>query len=255
MTIFDAYSQYYNLLYRDKDYGGESSYVADIFEREKCGKKLLDLGCGTAKHAIELVDRGFDILGVELSEQMLARALKAKSSISPASKGRLRLVQGDACTFRAGEFFDIVSALFHVVSYQTTNESLRGFFTTAAAHLRPNATFLFDCWYGPAVLRTLPEPRMKTGQNDDCEVIRFATPRLRPNDNVVEVHYRILVKSVDTGQWAEFREQHDMRYLFLPELQLFASDCGFEKKEATEFLSGKALSLDTWSACIVARRL
>jgi SAM-dependent methyltransferase len=49
----------------------------DFIEREiKCDKslKILDIGCGTGRHAIELAKRGYAVTGVDLSESQLARA-------------------------------------------------------------------------------------------------------------------------------------------------------------------------------------
>lgn len=255
MTVFDAYSKYYDLLYRDKNYATESQFIMDVCEKFSDGRKLLDLGCGTAKHAQELVARGFDVFGVEMSERMFERARETQQLLPANAATHLRLQCADALNFRVNEKFNIVTALFHVISYQTSNDKLRAFFATAASHLDVGGTFIFDCWYGPAVLRMLPEPRIKVVEDGECEVIRFANPRLRINDNVVEVHYRILVKSRQSGYWSDLNERHDMRYLFLPEIHFLAREAGFEVIDAREFLSGKALDEHTWGACFVTRRV
>ena len=51
MSIFDNYSQYYNLIYKDKDYETEVDYTHRLLTRFNSGKKLLELGCGTGIHA------------------------------------------------------------------------------------------------------------------------------------------------------------------------------------------------------------
>jgi len=46
--VFDAYSHYYDLLYRDKNYKAETDYICkNINELNPEAKSLLDLGCGT----------------------------------------------------------------------------------------------------------------------------------------------------------------------------------------------------------------
>ena len=60
MTHFKEYSHYYDLLYKDKDYQKEVSYISDLIRKlgkENC--ELLDIGCGTGKHANLLVDKGY----------------------------------------------------------------------------------------------------------------------------------------------------------------------------------------------------
>ena len=53
MSVFgDNYSRYYNLLYSDKDYLGESRYIDGLIQKYSPGaKNVLDLGCGTGRHA------------------------------------------------------------------------------------------------------------------------------------------------------------------------------------------------------------
>jgi SAM-dependent methyltransferase len=255
MTVFDAYSNYYDVLYQGKDYVAEAQFVADICERWGKRGTILDLGCGTARHAANLVSRGFTVTGVERSSQMLERARSTRSALLPELQSRLTLLEADALKFRAEAPFDTVTALFHVISYQTTNADLKAFVSTAASHLHSGGIFVFDFWYGPAVLRMMPEVRVKSAGSTVCDVIRIATPVLRPNDNVVEVHYRILIKSLESGEWAEIAEKHEMRYMFLPELSIISEQCGFQIVHSCEFVTGQPLSDGTWGACIVARRI
>lgn len=248
MSVFGAYSRYYDLFYGDKDYRSEAAFV-DVLLRDHglAAASILDVGCGTGRHAREMVELGHTVHGVDLSETMLeaARALAGPS---------LSFEQGDARTLDLGRTFDAVVSLFHVMSYQTTNADLLAAFRSAAAHLRPGGLFVFDFWYGPAVLTERPEHRVRTLEGDGFRVTREATPVMRPNDNVCEVVYDIVVESAETGERATIAETHPMRYLFLPELELALAQCGFEAEEACEFLTRGELSFDTWNGCVVARK-
>jgi len=63
-------------MYADKSNAAECDAVVALFG--KCGdgriSRILDLGCGTGRHAIEFARRGFDVTGVDFSEAMLTRA-------------------------------------------------------------------------------------------------------------------------------------------------------------------------------------
>lgn len=73
--VFDKYARYYDLLYRDKDYAGEAAYIAGLLERY-CNhpQHILELGCGTGKHAALLADKSYHVHGIDQSAGMLTEA-------------------------------------------------------------------------------------------------------------------------------------------------------------------------------------
>ena len=76
MMAFGEYAKYYDLLYADKDYAAETAFVREIIRRLAPGARtLLELGCGSARHALELVRSDFTVTGVDLSAQMIALSL------------------------------------------------------------------------------------------------------------------------------------------------------------------------------------
>ncbi|MGE5749408.1 MAG: class I SAM-dependent DNA methyltransferase, partial [Gemmatimonas sp.] len=171
MTVFAGYSRYYDLLYRDKDYAGEAGYVADLIRRHApAAKTVMEIGCGTGAHAAEMARLGFECEGVDRSEGMLEAAEARLSSLDPELASKLSFSSGDARTVRLGRKFDAVVSLFHVMSYQASNEDLVAAFRTAREHLRPNGVFVFDCWYGPAVLRQWPSVTEKHLADESTEV-------------------------------------------------------------------------------------
>ena len=215
--IFDVYARYYDLLYRDKDYAGEADYVASrIREHAPQAQRILELGCGTGAHAEQFARMGYTIHGVDLSESMLARAEARKASLSHDVAARLSFGPGDARTVRTGETYDVIISLFHVMSYQSTNADLEAAFRTAALHLESDGIFLFDFWYGPAVLTQKPEVRVKRLEDDMIKVTRIAEPVMRPNENAVDVNYTVFIEYKATGVVEQLTESHRMRYLFLP---------------------------------------
>ena len=59
MAIFGDYARYYNLLYADKKYDEEADFVLHILATRGCRPvSLLDLGCGTARHALHMSGHG-----------------------------------------------------------------------------------------------------------------------------------------------------------------------------------------------------
>ncbi|RYG29442.1 MAG: class I SAM-dependent methyltransferase [Burkholderiales bacterium] len=223
-AVFDAYAAYYDLLYRDKDYAAEAAYVAALVRSRRPGAvRILELGCGTGAHAEHLVRLGFEVVGVDLSEPMLVQARARRDALPAELSRRLSFGPGDVRTLRLGERFDAVISLFHVISYQTSNDELDCAFSTAAEHLGQDGVFLFDYWYGPAVLTQRPSVRVRRIEGEQARVQRIAEPDIDTETNVVMVNYSVSVEDRANGATYALVESHPLRYLFLPEIDRLAS--------------------------------
>ena len=253
MSVFGAYSSYYNLLYKDKDYDGEATYIDHLIGKHSPGaKSVLDLGCGTGRHDLLLARMGYEVTGIDLSNEMILVANNQLSSVNGVMLS-LNFQNGDMRTIRLEKSFDVVISLFHVVSYLISDEELSAAFATASAHLKAGGIFIFDCWYGPAVLTDRPCTRIKRLEDEEISVTRIAEPVLYPNDNVVDVNYHVIIGDKKSGEMEELRETHRMRYLFRPEIELCLRRAGMNIIEVTEWLTGREPGFDTWGICFVVR--
>jgi len=252
-VVFDAYAAYYDLLYQDKDYSAEVQFVHDLLAKHGVPARgdLLELGSGTGKHAEGFARLGYSLHGVDMSPTMV----KAANARKPADLSeRMEFAVGDVRNARVSKQFDAVISLFHVASYQTTNIDLSAMFETAAVHLKADGVFLFDCWYGPAVLTDRPVVRVKRMRNDTVEVLRIAEPVIHPNDNVVDVNYTVQVKQNGSDKISELHEMHSMRYLFSPEVELLLGLAGLRLVERVEWLTGKSAGFESWATTFVAAK-
>ena len=246
-AVFNAYSRYYDLLYRDKDYVAETNYITELLERfGVSGKRILEFGSGTGKHGRLLAAHGYEVTGIERSAEMVAQA-----DVVPGFSCQ----QGDICTVQLGQTFDAVLSLFHVVSYQTTNDAVQAVFARAAEHLEVGDLFVFDVWYSPAVYAQRPDVRVKRMADEAFEITRIAEPVLHPNENRVDVNYTIFARDIATHAVQTFSEIHPMRHFSLPELELLAQMSGFQIIGSEEFLTGSAPSEKTWGVCFVIKRI
>jgi len=249
MKNFKLYSQYYDLLYQDKNYAQEIEYIHSLIGRYFSGNaiELLDLGSGTGKHGKLFADGGYNVLGLERSAEMVAIANKNKHK-------NFNSIQSDITDFSLSKIFDVVTALFHVISYVNHNRDLEAVFDNVYAHLHQGGIFIFDVWYSPAVLTQKPETRIKRLKNDIMEITRIAEPELDHNANVVTVNYHLFVKELNNDQFQVIKEVHPMRHFSVPEISLFAQNHGFEILKTEEFLTGKPPSENTWGVCIILKK-
>lgn len=153
---------------------------------------------------------------------------------------------GDILEYEPTKKYDACIALFHVISYVNSNLDLLRLFHKTRGALNPGGLFVFDVWFTPAVRHQVPESRVKTVENDEIEVTRYAEPSIDYLHNVVTVNYEIHVKRKKDGHTVQFEESHPMRHFDIPEINLLAEKTGFAVLKAEEFLTAKEPSVDTW---------
>lgn len=249
MDNFGKYSAYYNLFYQNKDYVIETLYINRLIQKYKSdARTVLDLGCGTGRHCHLLAGHGFQVSGIDRSREMLELAMQNGENKNPF------FFQGDIRNFRINRTYDVIISLFHVMSYQISNDDVQAVFTSVREHLNDDGIFIFDCWYGPAVLSDPPAIRIKRVENDKNKIIRIAEPEFHVNRNMVNVNYNVNVIDKATSAIEEINETHAMRYFFLPEIDIFVRTAGMRVLESFEYLSGKSLGRLTWNACFMVKK-
>lgn len=253
MSVFDLYAAYYDLLYRDKDYAGEARHVLGLLEMAEGAGSILELGCGTGGHAAEFARQGISVHGIDLSRTMIDLARERCRTTDSAAAGGLVFEQDDIRTCRLGHRFDAVVSLFHVISYQAGNEDQRAAFETARCHLHSGGRFVFDFWYGPAVLTDRPRYVVKEVSDDRIRVERSTTPAIEVNRNLVDIRFDLKVESRLDGSVYAVTENHRMRYLFLPEIERLLEQSGFQLLRANAWMTDEELSESTWYGCVTAR--
>lgn len=251
--LFDRhYADTYDLVYRDKDYRREVDAVTRLFARYATGgvHKILDLGCGTGRHAEVLLERGYSVTGIDRSEAMLALARQRLAE--KAGADRLSLQRGDARDFSAGATFDAAVMMFNVLGYLTTNDDVLAAFRSVRRHLLPGGCFVFDIWYGPAVVKDPPRARMTQFDTGDSRVTRFVEGRHDRDTQVCDITIRLLQIAGDRVR-LDTEETHRVRYFFPLELDLALRLSGFRLIGLHGFPDIDAdASAERWGAVAVA---
>lgn len=248
MKHFKEYSKYYDLLYRDKDYNAEVAYIDEIIRKYKQGNaSLLDIGCGTGKHASIFADKGYEVHGVDISETMINIAKENYGQKAMFSNQDMRFLD-------LNKKFDVITSLFHVMSYQTDNDSVRSCFKSVNSHLNNDGIFIFDCWYGPGVVNDLPSVRVKRMSDEQYDIVRIAEPVIHWNESVIDVNFDILIKEKRSSVLTQIQEKHPMRYFFKNEVALFAQEFGFKIVDFFAWLSFNEPTSKDWYVVFVLKK-
>jgi len=247
-----TYAGVYNLIYRDKDYGTKCEMLDRLFKRydNNSISSVLDLGCGTGNHAFPVSRRGYEVVGVERSDDMFAIA---QQRLSEDASGRITFRQGDIRNIQLGRRFDSALLMFAVLGYQVENADVLSTLKTARAHLKPGGLLIFDVWYGPAVLLQRPSERVKVMGSGEDRIIRVASGELDVARHTCAVRFHVW-RLAGERLLAETEETHLMRYFFPLELNLFLECSGFDLIRIGAFPDfdqdpGEA----TWNILAVAR--
>lgn len=132
--------KYYDRIYWWKDYDQEVDFLVKALKRFGVrGRRVLEVACGTGSHSRILADRGYEVTGVDISEDMLRIA---RSKV----KGDARFLRGDMRDLDAvvdGKY-DAAVCLFSSISYNVTKADLRRTIRGLYEHLQEPGVLVFD---------------------------------------------------------------------------------------------------------------
>jgi SAM-dependent methyltransferase len=139
-----SFARVYNLRWSDF-----SRHVAPriqaFYESTSLGqsnRRVLDVCCGTGQLAVHFLERGYQVTGIDLSDEMLHFA---RQNAAPyVAGGEARFVQGDAASFHLSEQFGLAISTFDALNHLPDKDSLRACFGCVHRALVPGGTFVFD---------------------------------------------------------------------------------------------------------------
>jgi SAM-dependent methyltransferase len=176
------FAKYYDAIYhRIVNYGGDVDFLETVFDRfQPRPKTILDLGCGTGNHALLLARRGYRVMGIDQSRDMLALA-RAKAA---PLRTRLRFVHADMRSFQLGRTFDAAICMFGAFGYLLPR--------TVRAHLKSHGLYVFEFWQGSAA-RPAPSESWFDIRHKQLEIVRLDVSRYDPKTGRLPVEFRFIV--------------------------------------------------------------
>lgn len=141
IMIYRDFAYLYDRLVQDIDYVQWTHYICSIFKRQGVDPRLIaDLGCGTGSFCMEMTKKGYEMIGIDMSSEMLSCA---KQKAIGEGMDILFLNQ-DMTRFELYGTVDAITCLLDSVNYVTFKRDLRRLFKLAANYLNPKGLFVFD---------------------------------------------------------------------------------------------------------------
>lgn len=247
----DKYAKYYDIIYHDKDTEAECDFVEQLMNKfsSKKPKKILDMACGTGRHALIFSKRGFDVTGIDLSNNQLKVAREKASELQLNPKFFEMRMQD----FKLDDKFDVALCMFEAINYITTYDEMKQALTNIRNHLKKDGLFIFDFLNGFPLLESYSPERMKIIDNGKIKMIRHKQMKLDKLKHLYEVKYNCLVlegnKLID-----QFDEFHSCRFYFPDETKHLLEECGFKVLSIFPFMEmDKQLTDDVWDVCVVCK--
>ena len=139
--MYQAFAELYDELMNDVDYEGWADYYVRLLSIYGVrGGKVCECACGTGSLTIPLYRRGFQMTGVDVSQEMLWQAAQKTRKQGIA----IPYVRQDMRALNLHRPMDAVLATCDGVNYLLTEEDLTAFFRAAYRAVRPGGAFIFD---------------------------------------------------------------------------------------------------------------
>jgi len=181
--MFSGSEKYYDEIYAalGKDYRKETQMIHRLIGRHKRsrGNRLLDVACGTGKHA-GLLARHYQVEGLDLDARML--------SIARRNNPGMRFHRGDLADFRLSRQFDVIVCLFSSIGYVRTKSRLGRALKTMERHMAPGGVLLVEPWLGPTEWRP-GRTAMVIVDKPDLKIVRMHRSGRRGRISILEFQY------------------------------------------------------------------
>jgi len=170
-AFFDAHAEHYDKNPFTANTTAEVDFFLGLFPIAK-GARILDVGCGTGRHSIELAKRGYRVTGLDLSSGMLAVATeKAKTAGAD-----VEFVQGDATTFELPNKYDaalcVCEGAFGLIGGGDDPDTHDfNVLKQIAAALRSGGGFLLTALNAYAPIRRFTNENIQSGAFDPATMI------------------------------------------------------------------------------------
>lgn len=142
--IYGILSEVYDEINGEIDYSAWGDFVCDILKKH--GRievnDLLDLACGTGRMTVELAKRGFSLVGVDISPEMLARASDAATAAGVSDK--VLLLCQDMCGFELYGTVEAAVCCLDSINHIVDTGSLSKCLSLVHNYLAPDGIFIFD---------------------------------------------------------------------------------------------------------------
>lgn len=250
MAGYGDFAYYYDMLTENVDYEKRCEYISNLLAGNGARKGiLLDLACGTGTMSFLLCDKGYDVIGVDASEEMLSVAQEKKME---NGKDVMFLCQ----RMEELDLFGTINAAvctLDSINHITDEETVKKVFSKVSLFMEDKGLFIFD-------VNTPYKHREILGDNTfiyDMDDVYCVWQNSTDKDTLLtEVSLDIFERDTDEEEDVYYRysEEFSEKGYELSEIRKWLTEYKFEVLGVYEELTKNNVGENTQRAVFVARK-
>lgn len=202
MGAYESFATVYDQFMGDTDYEKWIEYLELLWKKYSFTPKLIvDLGCGTGNVTLPLSNKGYELIGIDFSLEMLSQA---KQKAEQQGKEILYLCQ-DMREFELYGTVDCIISLYDSLNYITKEEELLSVFSLVNNYLEPRGLFIFD-------MNTEFKFKNVLGDKTFAETAENAAyiweNYFDEEEGINEFYMNFFIQQKETGTYSRFEEFH-----------------------------------------------
>lgn len=183
---------------------------------KKYGGPVLELACGTGVLSIPIAKDGYDVTGLDLSDDMLSRARGKAEGIE-----NIRFIHGNMSDFKTGEKYRTIFVGFNSVCHLSGYDEIKGLIDCVKEHLENDGIFVLDCFI-PGISYLSRDKDRHYPVIDENGLKITETSEYDPIEQINHIKWHYEYKN---EKWVE---DLDMRMFYPQEIQNYLANFGMK---------------------------